>query len=488
MVVSDEIEISGLAEKGWQFKVMRSSNRNFPWRDIVCELIDNAIQFRKKNQPAQIEIIWLSGKRQYFHCEDDGIGSNDIAAFLQPGRSEGAGIESGSSTFGTGLYGIECHLDGEMLVTTWNGSSNFWQVQRVVRTMDTGLAREYEATEANISTIKCPSSGGTLISFHGFKKRVPTQSDFLKIAEHVSRSYAVTIKRCEARITFTLNGRSLTIQPEERPELEQVHQESIVIDGNRFDIEWGVTTDKVKGEQGCRLIYGGKEFEVTTLPCGDYLTGRFYASIVLPKSIGSETMDVFKRSVDHSHEILSELYSQSFKLFEPQLKRSDELCSVDEDEEFNEAIRQCFMLHSGVDERKNDCEAIVKGGDEDLRNFKGRDTSSKGVQPQGTQRKRVGRSRKASRKFDATTLKISFENLGEDKDIAKYSIADNRLVYNLDDATVVSLKEVKATDTLAAYGRAHVAIEIDKQDPQKRFGYADDSFGQILKKLATHKC
>ncbi|WP_163093913.1 hypothetical protein, partial [Acinetobacter baylyi] len=95
-------------------------------------------------------------------------------------------------------------------------------------------------------------------------------------------------------------------------------------------------TKDICRDNGCRLIYGGKFFDSTREPCGDYRLGRFYAAIQIPRTIGKESMDILKRFINHAS--IDELYDRLSETFSDALKQSDDLCKSNDDDDLNNEI------------------------------------------------------------------------------------------------------------------------------------------------------
>ncbi|MCA9053504.1 MAG: ATP-binding protein, partial [Planctomycetaceae bacterium] len=167
--MSKRLRIKSKPTRGWSSMVMRAATRNFPWKDIVSELIDNALANIQPGQPCSVRVAWDS-KLGEFSVTDSGRGSEDIELFFRPGKTGGNHSPHGNSTFGTGLFAIECYLDGHLQVAT-ECDRMLYVGQRTIADGMPAAAEEYTLREVRRKSFGIPNDGGTVVRFRGFRKR-----------------------------------------------------------------------------------------------------------------------------------------------------------------------------------------------------------------------------------------------------------------------------------------------------------------------------
>ncbi len=459
------ITVDGSAVEGWERTAMQASTRGrFPWHDMCSELIDNALEFMKPKEGCKVMFDWVTTPKS-FACRDSGKGGTDPELFLRPGKTGGHVSDYGNSTFGTGLFAIECHLDAKMTIATRGENGTMAIISRRIQHGQTGSIEQFKATREQCRRWRVCDVGGTTICFTGFQRGVPKKDHLPNILKHLSRCYRTVLGNGQLSIIINHNGKTHHIKPADQPQICNLHQQTVTIDGHAFVVEWGVTKSEVR-EIGVQLIYGGKLFDSSTEPCGDANLGRFYAAITIPRSIGLESMELLKRGMDHP--AMDTLYSECRKVFGPQLKESDDLCRDDSASVLNKVIGR--MLSRGV---RRDKKAKDDQGGQDLREYKGRDMDSEGVKPKETGRTRRGR--KGSKAPEI--MKVDWVERGLDKPQVEYDPGGHRLTYNASHPLLVKWKAESSTLSLATLGAAYVAHtvwskrvhEFDRRWPERSF-------------------
>lgn len=462
---------------GWERQTMRAGFRNLPWADVCSELIDNASAFRKVKEKCTVRLEWNT-KGRMFACTDHGIGATDAAPFIQCGKSAGSALEHGSSTFGTGLFVVESDMDGRMIISSASGT----QIMVVSRSIQNGrqaAIQRYPNTTETRREFRLPDEGGTQIAFHRIRKgkSIPQAGSIPKLAAELSERYGRAIRDGSLDIMLIRNGDPLEVAAANAPKVEELFTHEVVIKGHRFTAEWGVTIDSHR-IPGVELIYGGKRFTTTAVPCGRYNLSRFYGAITIPRTVGSESMDLLKRDVETA--MMSTVYDKLEPLFKPQLERSHLLSSTEMERELGDRIAAALLRdrHKPQEgrEKQRNSRGVTEGGREDVRKYKGRDPDGIGVEPKKTGRKRGGKKRRD----DLRDRKITpvFQSLGERRNIAEYDLGAHRITYNTDYAHVSRWKEQRNIEALALIASAMIADRLRAS----KGGYAEFAF-QLSKLL-----
>jgi len=461
---------------------LRANNRFLHWEEICAELIDNSLEH--SGEVCHVSLEW-SKLSEMFRAVDNGDGSTDIQAFFKPGKSVQTGRSKGNSTFGVGLFVCECCVSspdspGLLRVATTSGLGT---ILVGLRQIDNG---------SNVKKLEVPFTDetrrnygigetGTSVAFTKFAKAHPDAKKIGHIAEKLGRQYGSAIQSGSLQIDLIRNGQRMTVSSEQLPECEQLESAVINIAGHSFEVQWGVTKDLCR-DNGCRMIYGGKFFDASQEPCGDYRLGRFYASIRVPRTIGRDSMDILKRSINHNS--IDELFDRLAELFKPELEQSDLLCKADDDDDLNNEISS--LLSTAIKKPKES--GIDDDGDEDLREFNGRDPNGVGAKPRNSGRKRTGR-RKAG---DSTKLPDSLISrwapLGTENGLAVYDYKSGRITFNQDLAMMQSLRATKQTLLLASIAAGHIAKDIEGSEKQKQLGFGDGDFAWIYRVMMERIC
>jgi hypothetical protein len=469
--------INGSGEPGLTRDMLRANNRKLFWEDICSELIDNSLEHA--GDSCHVDMIWETRKGPVFRVIDNGCGSTDIQAFFKPGKSVQTNRAYGNSTFGMGLYVCECCMSspdktGYLKVATLIGDG----VTRVgFRIIDkTEDVQVYSFPESEESRRDYGIIGhGTNITFGGFAKSQPEPDDMTRIAKKLGKAYADAITSGALRITLRRNNESVDVVPESLPECVELKSHRLEIDGHAFSVIWGVTVDQCR-DNGCRLVYGGKFFETSAEPCGDAMLGRFFASVSIPRTIGMESMDILKRTIDHPS--IDKMFDELCELFGPELQASDELCRDSAYEQLTtdiSSLLQCSLTGNHPEEGDSSKET---------RNSNGRDMTRKGVTPKHTGRRRGSRKGgKGDINNIPSRLLIQWIGLGEEKGLATYDHASFRLTFNMDCDLTRKLKESQSAIQLASIAATHIAKDIEGEDKQKRFGFSDNDFAYIYKTM-----
>lgn len=469
------IDISGEPSEEWARMVMAASSRNMPWQDILCELIDNARSYHKAGKPTLVQIAFSkSGKSKSFECIDNGEGGTDANAFLSPGVSGGIHRHGGNSTFGTGLFAVECHLQGSMDIYTFPLSGDGMRIHRDIAKSQHGTATMIENDQDNRIQWGVPADGGTRVLFSRIRKPTPHPKTIDEIASDIGATYADAIRSGALRVVIgrNENRREVTAAPE--PTLTTTNRAEVVDEhGYRFAVAWGVTKQP-NTLPGVELIYGGKQFDVTALPCGDFNTKFFYGSITIPRAIGPDAMDLLKRDIDNDR--MAPVYEECAKLFREALEESHRLSTTKDQEDLNTAIAD---LLSGENKRDD----VEDGGEEDRRKFKRRENDGEGVEPKNTGRTRRGYKRRSHRgEKQQNPVNVNWQPMGERAAIATYEVASNRLTFNEDNEKAMSWRSNNKNDLhrLATIGAAFMADKLRNDTGYGDFGWQMTRFCERL--------
>lgn len=398
----------------------------------------------------------------------DGFGATDLNSFFKPGLSVQTGNSHGNSTFGTGLFACECCITngaGMMTIATMPSMGPIAVAHRAIDKCQDTQQFYVERSEAPVYGL---SVSGTAITFKDFQKPVPQKQQVENICQRLSAMYSRAILDGRLQIVIERNSEQQIVEPEQPPLCEELHTETITINGHHFEVEWGVTKEPCR-DSGVRLVYGGKFFETNSNPCGDYNLGRFYAQLRIPRSSGKQMMDLMKRSVDT--DMLEPVFTQCEVLFQESLKRSDALCSEDEDTVLTQQIEHLLAVATQPSKSGS--------GNQDRREYQGRNPEQVGVAPRHTGRKRRGRKGSVSPGF----LKVDWVHKGADEPMAFYDPSGHRITFNKDNPVNMQAKENKQAMLLASIAAASIARMVEGTDKQKRFGFADDSFEEIYRQL-----
>jgi hypothetical protein len=447
--------------KGWSSMVMRAATRNFPWKDIACELIDNSLANVRTGQPCHCRVGWDSKIGEFFII-DSGRGSNDIEAFFRPGKSGGNHGVHGNSTFGTGLFAIECYLDGHLQVVT-DSAGKVYIAYRTIADDGDAEGEEHPSRGLRRSTYGLPPGGGTVVRFRSFRKRVPSNAELERIISHLGFAYSTAIEKGDLILSVELNGHRRKVKAAGRPKLRKLYESQLEHEGHKFDVEWGVTEETV-ADTGCRLIYGGKTFDVTARPCGKGRLSRFYAAIRIPRTAGLQSMDLLKKTAEM--EFLEPLFQRCHRLFQPQLTEADRLCGDDLNRLISDTI-------SSLLSRQRPAPAP-------------HDPRKKHVEPaKQAARQEPETEEDDSRRFRRPPDKILVDWLGFGRPmpLAKYDYKSKRLSYNEDNETLVRLRTESKIYELACVAAGYIAYEIDKLDPQMRFDFDSSLYDEVYRKL-----
>lgn len=481
---TEEIEkrggsIAGVPEAGAFRDLIRANNKILFWEEICSELIDNALEHSRESVTVSIE--WDTLRRR-FSVTDDGLGANRFDPFIKPGKSAPTGRDLGNSTFGMGLYVIECCLSSastatEMKVATRMQGGKLMIATREIQKTDHGKGFVYDATPLKLSDYGITASG-TRITFTDIAKSIPQAEDMDRIIRKLGRYYGTAIRDGKLRVIVSRNAESQDVLPEPIPSCIALREQTVEILGNTFRVVWGVTKDTCR-DDGCRLIYGGKFFDTTKEPCGDALINRFFAEIYIPRTIGKQSMDILKRSVEH--ESMDTLYDQLAELFDDELRVSTELCSDTQSAELSDSIASLLSHSLALDENGN-----AKTSDEhETRKFNGRDNTKTGIQPVGTKRKRRGRR---VGKTIPSKLLIQWAQIGSDRGLAVYDDSTFRVTFNSDIEVTQQLKRNNDAMQLASIAATHIAHDIESDEKQKRFGFSEQSFESIYRTMMERIC
>lgn len=459
-LMAKRVRIKSKPTKGWSSLVMRAATRNFPWKDIASELIDNALANVRPRRPCQVTLAW-DAKLGEFAVTDAGSGADDIELFFRPGKTGGNAGPHGNSTFGTGLFAIECYLDGHLQVAT--ESQGIISVgQRTIADGMEASAEQFTLKEARRSSFGIPAGGGTVVRFRGFRKRPPTSTDVERMAAALGFAYATALERGDLELTIELNGQKRRVKPAPRPAVMELLTAQFEHAGHTYDVEWGVTVEPVH-ETGCRLIYGGKTFELTARPCGTGRLSRFYAALRIPRTAGAMSMDLLKKSVET--EFLEPVFQHCHKLFAPQLEAADRLCGDDLNRMLSDTISELLSRRrpATVTEAVDPVNGKAKPKPK---------PAPVAAEPD------LGRFRRTP-----TSILVDWVGFGRPMPLARYDCDSRRLTYNEDSDTLRKLRKESKVYELACVAAGYIAYEIDKHDPQVTFEFDNSLYDEVYRKL-----
>lgn len=482
MIATNETshEVIDCREDEGQFRdSLRANNRKLYWENICSELIDNALEHSAES--CKITLEWK--RNDLFRAVDNGLGASDLQAFFKPGKSVQTGRASGNSTFGMGLFVCECCLStpdkpGRLRVATCTGGS---EIITGFRSIEKTMSVDKLIVSATDENRRAYDIGyrGTSITFSGCSKPKPSVQQLQIVLDKLARWYATSIESGDLYVSLIRDGVEYAVAAEAIPACEELKTSIVTVDGHEFGVEWGVTKASCK-DSGCRLIYGGKYFDESTEPCGTYRVGRFYASIRIPRTIGKESMDILKRSIEHRS--LDELFDRCADLFAPELQRSDEMCRQNEDESQSEQI--ATMLSNAIKKTKAAADISKDDvGDEDIRDFDGRDNDSTGVTPKNSGRRRKGRRGGSENGKIPDAFIVHWTNLGADNGIVLYQHDGRRVTFNLDVPMVNFLRDKKDNFILSTIAAGHIAKDIAGTTKQKELGFGDMEFSWIYRTM-----
>ncbi len=443
--------------------VMRAATRNFPWKDISSELIDNALANTKDDLPCQVLITWDSSERE-FSVIDHGAGSTDIESFFRPGKTGGNHGRHGNSTFGTGLFAIECYLDGQMQVATEREGA-ILVAERSIGKSSRVVAEELMARNNVRRGRGLPERGGTRIRFRKFRKRVPSRTELDRIVSHLSFAYSTALERGDLVLSIRLNGKLRRVRAAKRPAVHELYTQTLEHEGHAFEVEWGVTHESVR-DVGCWLIYGGKTFDVTPRPCGKGRLSRFHAALRIPRSAGLKAMDLLKKSAER--EFLDPVFRRCNKLFQRELREADRLCGDDLNRLISDAISQ-LLSRQRVANRQNG----HKPPAHPPKPLNGQTQ----IDPRGLDDP-PPRPRRAP-----DSVIIDWVGFGRPVPLARYDPKSKRLSYNEDNDTLTTLRSESKVYELACVAAGYIAYEIDKLDPQFRVDMGTSMYDEVYRKL-----
>jgi hypothetical protein len=471
-IVNEEIELSGKAVDGWSAMVMRANNRNLRWLEIACELIDNARAFHKENQPTTVLLCWWrQGKVKRFECIDHGIGGTDPDAFTSPGLSGGYERASGGSTFGTGLFTVECHLQAKMQICTFPQKGAGWHIRREISRGERARATPIDNDHNSRMEYGAPLDGGTRVVFDGIHKPIPQEITIDTLASDLGVKYANAIRCGELHVTLQRNENRHVIAAATGPTLLESYSEVVISDGHEFNVVWGTTTTP-NHFAGVELIYGGKQFDITAIPCGEFNVKFFYGSITIPRSFGKDAMDLLKRDIDD--ELMACVYDRCAELFHHALSESHRRATTKEQHDLNNRISHLLSEMAKKDQQPED------HGSDDIRVFNGRDPEGEGVKPKDTGRIRRGRRNPGRKAKAESPVDVHWQPLGERQSIAVYEVASNRLTFNEDNQKASMWRKLNKDEHLAIVG---AAIMADKLRTRSDTGYG--TFDWQLTKLCN---
>lgn len=443
--------------EGSRYIWAKANNRNHRWADVCCELIDNANMAAIPGIAATVVIEWGGCKgERWFSVYDDGQGASDLAPFFDVGVSRGRDIARGASTFGAGLFGVECVVDGIMTVATiHDGRLHCSRRQVAINEDGYESMAVVEATDANCVRRGMPATVGTQLLFSRIKKTTPTRPMVQKMAAELGATYGQAIRSGELRITLKSKGEAFPVMPESALELIEAHEQTPYVNGHLYRVKWGVTAAPNR-DQGMRLMYGGKLCGVTAKPCGEYALDRFYAELEIPRSIGRDSMDIFKRAVDD--EVMSPVYDELSRLFDDALAKAHGLSQNNKFQSLNDAIKDILC---GKRLRPLGSEGA---GDREERAFNGRDPNGTGVTPVNSARTRSGN--KGGKRNRGDSLDVKWAPLGP-QPLCKFDVTSSRLTFNSDDAQLASLRDSQdkmAPLTLAVIAAGYMAFALKSEE------------------------
>lgn len=432
MVTTTQSHIDIEADLSPEFGAFIFSNlmKRFPWANIAGEMIDNALGHSAKN----VAIEWRTEDgRSLFRVTDDGLGSDTPEAFLRPGYSTGNPDPLGNSTFGAGLCAVERHLEGRLTVATKMANlPEFWFIERQITKGQKGRARKRPASEQLILDHGIPGRSGTSVNFHGFAKRIPNAAQLASVVDELSIAYTPALQEGRS-IKLIRNGDTYKLKPSKRPVVKELKSAEFTVEGHIYKAEWGIT-EKPVSRLGCGLIYGAKLFDHVPSVFGSLSGRHFYCRLIIPHSAGLQAMDLCKRYA--SEQTLDPVYDCLWPLIETDLLQAHELSTTAEDVELNSRLSSMLSGEPVGKARK------VNGGNEDLRDFKGRDPNGRGATAANSGRKRSGRKR-LDKSSVARNARIEWVAGGDIEPAVSWKPDGGVIAFNEDIPALQALKEAK---------------------------------------------
>ncbi len=356
---------------------------NLGYAKALAELIDNAI-----DQNARLINIYEgpieNGKPTWFAIIDDGDGCPEPVIITTFGR-RGDATNGGLGRYGVG--GPEAIMDIGGLEATVRIESVFKGVIRYVRLSWQELIKtrdgphpwqlEKATWEGGPSDKK-----GTSIHIRPVRRRPIPKSVLTQLGYWFG-----PFIRSGGRIAFHKGEQEILLERWQLPDLEEVIDEAITVDGKSIRIKAGVVREGVRNERaGITIAHRHRVIEEASGSCcGDYGYQRIAGIVMLDRGW------MLNKNKDGINEGAAELYAAVYELIEPILQKARQQHQVIEGEVLTE------LLENEVNRRFYGIERSATD-DAKARRHKG-DTEGT-VTPEGTGR----RHRQAAKEQPGTTF------------------------------------------------------------------------------------
>jgi hypothetical protein len=171
----------------------------------ICELVDNAIDYSKKNRKTNLEIsITIDQSRQSILIEDNagGVPASELALLLSPGKTTNEISDNVIGYFGVGAKRAVVALAQDITIKTRFGRKETCKIH-----FDDDWINEVEEWELEYDILPKNIAGGTTI-IELFKLRSPiTAEDLDQLKTHLAEVYGIFI---EEGVKIQLNGTEIT--------------------------------------------------------------------------------------------------------------------------------------------------------------------------------------------------------------------------------------------------------------------------------------
>lgn len=204
----------------------------------ICELVDNAIDFAKKNNKRNLEVcITIDESRQTIAIEDNagGVPSSDLGLLLSPGRTTNEISDNVIGYFGVGAKRAVIALAQDITIKTRFGKETTCKIH-----FDDDWINEIEEWELDYEILSRNINNGTTI-IELFKLRSPVDSNDIELLErHLAEVYGFFIKD---GIRIQLNKKQINpiVFEEEWTYAKRYEptsfQKRIIIDDREVDVE-----------------------------------------------------------------------------------------------------------------------------------------------------------------------------------------------------------------------------------------------------------
>lgn len=460
---------------------IQRQNRNLAWTEIVPELVDNSIEH--SFAVCNVRVTWdIVNGEQIFKVQDDGYGSTNINVFFEPGKSLPPATRKGNSTFGMGLYNIECCLSSsakpsKMNVVTAGCDGTIYTASRTIQEDQDSQWYDAKATQRKLESYGFKKTG-TIVSITGFQKPSPRPGELKNLADNLGLLYSDVMRHGGLRIELRCKNETIEVKPAPVPDVAEMKSAIVRRGDHVYEIEWGVTKT-TNNDNGVRLVYGPRLFNITTEPFvklrKKHLT-NFYAKVRVPLSDGKNVMDQIKRNA--SDDLLQSVYEECNSLWAEELQASDWLGRISSNREITDTVSNMLTSVLVKPERN--------GTKPRNRAKHNRNGSSSGIAPKGTGGKRTAKEREGEQvETEARGPEVDtyFGEYGDSFGVAQYDHEGGRVTFNEYIDRIRRLREQKMSEPLFMIAIGHIAAELQNDARQEKFGMRDMNYTQIMEEF-----